>query len=220
MDPLTGGDYPFIMRTLLGDRLPRFTAEESRLIKGSFDFIGLNYYTANYAYGLPLQNRRSELHDRFFCQQHRAGVRNGVPIGPQVTQITSLLCWLAVGSPGESVQAASGWLYVYPKGIRDLLLYTKSKYNNPVIYITENGRIHLLCLLIQYRLNYSHGEDGLASRKGADVRGFFMWTLLDDFEWNSGYTVRFGLHYVDFKDGLKRYPKRSALWFREFLRRS
>lgn len=57
-------------------------------------------------------------------------------------------------------------------------------------------------------------------RKGADVRGFFMWTLLDDFEWNSGYTVRFGLHYVDFKDGLKRYPKRSALWFREFLRRS
>lgn len=54
MDPLTGGDYPFIMRTLLGDRLPRFTDEESRLIKGSFDFIGLNYYTASYAYGLPL----------------------------------------------------------------------------------------------------------------------------------------------------------------------
>ncbi|RWW03640.1 hypothetical protein GW17_00033182 [Ensete ventricosum] len=156
---------------LLGDRLPRFTDEESRLIKGSFDFIGLNYYTASYAYSRPLSNVgvQNYMTDSSVTS---TGVRDGVPIGPQ---------------------AASSWLYVYPRGIRDLLLYTKSKYNNPVIYITENGRIRVL--------------------KGADVRGFFAWTLLDDFEWNSGYTVRFGLHYVDFKDGLKRYPKRSALWF-------
>ncbi|URE40294.1 beta-glucosidase [Musa troglodytarum] len=230
MDPLTGGDYPFIMRTLLGDRLPRFTAEESRLIKGSFDFIGLNYYTANYAYGLPLSKTgvQNYMTDSFASS---TGVRNGVPIGPQVTQITSLLCWLAVGSPGESVQAASSWLYVYPKGIRDLLLYTKSKYNNPVIYITENGIDEVNdetvplkeALEDETRVEYYRGHLlylWRAIRKGADVRGFFMWTLLDDFEWNSGYTVRFGLHYVDFKDGLKRYPKRSALWFREFLRRS
>ncbi|CAL9768055.1 unnamed protein product [Musa acuminata subsp. burmannicoides] len=209
MDPLTGGDYPFIMRTLLGDRLPRFTDEESRLIKGSFDFIGLNYYTASYAYGLPLSKTgvQNYMTDSFVSS---TAVRNGVPIGPQ---------------------AASSWLYVYPKGIRDLLLYTKSKYNNPVIYITENGIDEVNdetvpleeALEDKMRVEYYKGHLlylQRAIRKGADVRGFFMWTLLDDFEWNSGYTVRFGLHYVDFKDGLKRYPKRSALWFREFLRRS
>lgn len=57
-------------------------------------------------------------------------------------------------------------------------------------------------------------------RGGADVRGYFAWTLLDDFEWNFGYTLRFGIHYVDYKDGLKRYPKESAYWFREFLQRT
>lgn len=49
MDPLTYGDYPRSMRSLVGKRLPKFTKEESRLVKGSFDFLGLNYYTANYA---------------------------------------------------------------------------------------------------------------------------------------------------------------------------
>jgi len=48
IDPLTKGDYPLSMRTLVGNRLPRFTKEESKAIYGSFDFIGLNYYTARY----------------------------------------------------------------------------------------------------------------------------------------------------------------------------
>jgi beta-glucosidase/6-phospho-beta-glucosidase/beta-galactosidase len=48
MDPLTKGDYPLSMRTLVGNRLPRFTKEQSKAIYGSFDFIGLNYYTARY----------------------------------------------------------------------------------------------------------------------------------------------------------------------------
>jgi beta-glucosidase len=52
---------------------------------------------------------------------------------------------------------------------------------------------------------------------GANVKGFFAWSLLDNFEWAMGYTVRFGLVYVDFKDGCKRYPKKSAEWFRKLL---
>ena len=48
MDPLTNGDYPHSMRSLVGDRLPKFTTEQSKLVKGSLDFLGLNYYTANY----------------------------------------------------------------------------------------------------------------------------------------------------------------------------
>ena len=49
------------------------------------------------------------------------------------------------------------------------------------------------------------------------MKGFFAWSLLDNFEWAMGYTVRFGLVYVDFKDGCKRYPKKSAEWFRKLL---
>ena len=53
MNPLINGDYPQSMRSLVKDRLPKFTKEQSKLVKGSFDFIGLNYYTANYAAYAP-----------------------------------------------------------------------------------------------------------------------------------------------------------------------
>lgn len=56
-------------------------------------------------------------------------------------------------------------------------------------------------------------------RKGVDVRGYFAWSLLDNFEWMDGFSVRFGMNYVDYKDGLKRHPKKSALWFQRFLKR-
>jgi beta-glucosidase len=49
MDPLTKGDYPLSMKTLVGNRLPKFTKEQAKAVKGSFDFIGLNYYSARYA---------------------------------------------------------------------------------------------------------------------------------------------------------------------------
>jgi beta-glucosidase len=56
MDPLIKGDYPASMSGLVGNRLPKITKEQSKLIKGSFDFIGLNYYTTNYAAHLPPSN--------------------------------------------------------------------------------------------------------------------------------------------------------------------
>ena len=56
MDPLTNGHYPRTMRLLVPNRLPKFTEEESKLVKGSFDFLGLNYYTARYAAFAPNGN--------------------------------------------------------------------------------------------------------------------------------------------------------------------
>ena len=53
-------------------------------------------------------------------------------------------------------------------------------------------------------------------RKGADVRGYFAWSLLDNFEWLSGYTIRFGLYHVDYVT-LKRIPKSSAKWYKQFI---
>lgn len=52
---------------------------------------------------------------------------------------------------------------------------------------------------------------------GCKVRGYFVWSLLDNWEWNSGYTVRFGLYYIDYKNNLTRIPKASVQWFKQFL---
>eukprot|EP01018_Ginkgo_biloba_P033173 Gb_35940 [translate_table: standard] len=119
MDPITRGDYPSTMRNLVDGRLPKLTKLQSRLLKGSYDFIGLNYYTSRYAAdnpkpSLPLQT------DYFKDSRvNLVSERNGVPIGQRV---------------------ASPWLYVYPPGIKDLLNYTKNRHNNPLIFITENGK--------------------------------------------------------------------------------
>lgn len=56
MHPLTQGEYPKSMRTNVGSRLPEFTSEEAKMVKGSFDFLGLNYYTSNYAANIPSPN--------------------------------------------------------------------------------------------------------------------------------------------------------------------
>lgn len=51
-----------------------------------------------------------------------------------------------------------------------------------------------------------------------NVKGYFIWSLLDNFEWSDGYTVRFGIVHVDYKNGLARYPKDSAIWYMNFLK--
>ena len=60
-----------------------------------------------------------------------------------------------------------------------------------------------------------HGE---ISQDGCNVKGYFVWSLLDNWEWAAGYTSRFGLYFVDYKDNQKRYPKQSVQWFKNFLK--
>jgi beta-glucosidase/6-phospho-beta-glucosidase/beta-galactosidase len=75
-------------------------------------------------------------------------------------------------------------------------------------------------------LSHTHKHTNLTSfdffewyRDGVNVKGYFAWSLLDNFEWGSGYTVRFGINFVDYKNGLKRHPKLSAHWFKNFLKK-
>lgn len=71
------------------------------------------------------------------------------------------------------------------------------------------------------RINYYRSYISQLKRAiddGAHVIGYFAWSLLDNFEWRSGYTSRFGLVYIDYKT-LRRYPKMSAYWFRQMLQR-
>ncbi|KAG4166588.1 hypothetical protein ERO13_A13G142600v2 [Gossypium hirsutum] len=71
---------------------------------------------------------------------------------------------------------------------------------------------------IEYHRDYLSNLSAAIREDKCDVRGYFVWSLLDNWEWNSGYTVRFGLYYVDYKNNLTRIPKASVQWFKSFLR--
>jgi len=212
MDPLYFGDYPASMRQLVGDRLPVFSNDQSKLLRGSFDFVGINHYTTIYARNDRLQIRKRLLNDAYADSAViTTSFRKGVMIGER---------------------GASRWLYVVPWGIRSLMIYIKQRYDNPPIIITENGiddsNSPLISLdkalqdtkRIDYHRDYLSNLSVAIRNDGCDVRGYFVWSLLDNWEWNSGFTVRFGLYFVDYKGNLTRYPKASADWFKSFLPKS
>ncbi|KAI5675780.1 hypothetical protein M9H77_06730 [Catharanthus roseus] len=203
LEPLTTGDYPESMKRLVGLRLPKFTVEQSEKLKGSYDFLGLNYYTSIYATNASLKSRKVEnmTYDTD-SQVSYTSERNGIPIGPT---------------------AASAWLFIYPEGIYKLLVYIKKTYRAPLIYITENGVSEVNDSTItlskarvdNIRIKYLYDHLSNIQRAiddGVKVQGYFIWSLLDSFEWGTGYTVRFGLLYTDYKNKFSRYPKDSAIW--------
>ncbi|TXG64061.1 hypothetical protein EZV62_011055 [Acer yangbiense] len=141
-----------------------------------------------------------------FLNSNFAVEKNGVPIGPR---------------------ANSGWLYMVPFGMYKAVTYVKEHYGNPYVFLSENGmddtgNLTRADSLRDYtRINYY--RDYLTQLKkaideGANVHGFFAWSLLDNFEWLSRYTARFGITYVDFNT-LERRPKLSAYWFKQMFRR-
>ncbi|CAN1250247.1 Isoflavonoid 7-O-beta-apiosyl-glucoside beta-glycosidase [Linum perenne] len=205
MDPITFGNYPETMVKLLGSRLPKFTEEESRLLRKSYDFLGLNYYTAYY---VKQNDDFDEFHLRYANDSH------GITTGTQPVLFTTQ-------------PLGSYWQYFYPEGLRVLLEYTKETYMDPIIYITENGlsekdnatQTLAEALRDESRIDFynSHLTSVLTAmkEKQVNVKGFFAWSYADNFEWNEGYTVRFGLNYVNYTD-LSRHPKYSACWFTNF----
>ncbi|GLJ47728.1 hypothetical protein SUGI_1008040 [Cryptomeria japonica] len=203
MDPITKGRYPSTMRQLVGARLPKFSAHQSAIVKGSFDFLGLNYYTSLYASDVSVPPNPVNTSYTLDSQASLTAERNGMLIGPV---------------------AGSSWLYVYPRGIGELLKYIKHRYDNPLIFITENGKTFSSELNLQklFLTNLSFFKHlslvQQAIRVGSNIQGYFAWSLLDNFEWVNGYTVRFGLHYIDYKNNLIRYPKASVYWFQKFLK--
>ncbi|CAL5068858.1 unnamed protein product [Urochloa decumbens] len=118
--------------------------------------------------------------------------------------------------------------YVVPSSMEKLVVYLKQRYQNIPFYITENGYAQLGNIsttadeLVSDTERISYIHDYLtylrsAIRKGADVRGYFVWSLVDNFEWLNGYTMKYGLCHVDFKS-LKRTPKLSAKWYSKFIK--
>ncbi len=120
-----------------------------------------------------------------------------------------------------------GWA-VRPQGLVEILSRLRDDYGNPPILVTENGASYDDPPALNgqvsdpERLAYLRTHIGAvheARRKGADVRGYYVWSLLDNFEWEHGYARRFGIVHVDFETQ-KRTPKASARWYRDYIRRA
>ncbi|ORY35755.1 beta-glucosidase, partial [Naematelia encephala] len=199
-DPIYLGDYPPFMKSMLGKRLPSFTQKELKLVRGSSDFYGMNTYTTN--------TIKAGADDEFNGNAH--------------------LCFDTPNGSVIGAESALGWLRDVPWGLRKLLNYLFDRYKTP-IYMTEcgyavKGEHHLTkdkALHDIERVTYYDGY--LSSLKaavvedGVDVRSFFGWSFMDNFEWNSGLVPRFGSVHVDYET-FQRTPKDSAMFFSEWFK--
>lgn len=138
--------------------------------------------------------------------------------------------WCSAATPPLPAPAAlgvtdMGW-EIYPQGLTELLVKLHAEYDLPPIYITENGMasadsVQGGAVDDRQRIEFitSHLAALLAAiDQGVDVAGYFLWSLLDNFEWNSGYAKRFGIVHVDYASQ-RRTPKASARWYRDFVAR-
>ncbi|KAI3497081.1 hypothetical protein L1887_39462 [Cichorium endivia] len=118
-------------------------------------------------------------------------------------------------------------VYVVPRGMEEIVNHIKIRYDNKPMYITENGysspdvheeRVNEILKDVKRVEFHSKYLASLAKsiRTGADVRGYFVWSLMDSYEWLTGYNVRYGLHYVE-RQTLRRIPKLSTRWYKNFL---
>ncbi|SHG59254.1 GH1 family beta-glucosidase [Massilia sp. CF038] len=123
-------------------------------------------------------------------------------------------------APGKHGFTDMGW-EIYPQGLTELLLKLNAEYDLPPIYITENGMAnpdeagapdHARIAFVRSHLEALQS----AMQAGVNVQGYFLWSLLDNFEWNSGYAKRFGIIHVDYATQ-QRTPKESAHWYRELI---
>ncbi len=195
LDPLFRGSYPedavkdrIVRGHLESEALPFMRPGDLEAIKAPLDFLGVNYYGRNV-------------------------FRQGDDGRPA-----------CVRTVPEEELTDMGW-EVYPEGLRDLLLRLKREYDIPKMYITENGAAYSDGPDKSGRIEDNRRVDFLrehllaarrAIEEGVPLAGYFVWSLLDNFEWAHGYTKRFGLYWVDFATQL-RIAKKSAFWYRDVV---
>jgi beta-glucosidase len=175
-----------------GPDAPRFTAGEMSAIGSPLDFVGVNVYAPTY-----------------IC----AG---DSPTG-----------YLQPARPSSAPRMASSWLYLGPEIAYWAPRHLSEIWKAKNVFITENGcssddqiaadgHIYDTDRIMYLRNHLVHAHRAVA--EGWPLRGYFLWSLMDNFEWSDGYGKRFGIHYVDFQTG-RRIPKLSAAYYREVIAR-
>ena len=192
LDPVFFGSYPQELIDGFGEAWPAIPAADFDILKTPIDFLGVNYYTR----GLTKA-------DDSVIVERASRVRN-----PRATY------------------TETGW-EVFPQGLTDTLTWVRDRYGSIPIYITENGaafydppvaqdgRIDDPLRVDYFRKHITAVHD--AMQQGVDIRGYFCWSLLDNFEWALGYAKRFGIIHVDYET-LERTPKASARYYAEVIR--
>jgi beta-glucosidase len=192
LDPVLRGGYPSDMVDELTSRFGPLSAVQPgdlSTINEPIDFLGVNYYFST----------------RVFADPHEPLL--GVGVAPAAADTTAM-----------------GW-EVTPDSLYELVLRLRREYGDIPLVITENGAAFDDKAPINShvedpkRLEYLRSHLASLQRAiadGVDIRGYCAWSLLDNFEWQHGYSKRFGLVYVDYET-LRRIPKSSALWYRDLI---
>src|SRR5258706_13381126 len=175
-----------------GANAPKVEAGDMKVIGSPLDFVGLNVYTPEYV-------RADSSRDGFVVVQRQT----------------------------SAPHMASPWLYIGPEVIYWAVRNVSDIWKPKALYITENGcsaddelrdgRVEDTDRVMYLRNHLTHLHR--AASEGYPIKGYFLWSLMDNFEWADGYSKRFGLHYVDYKTQ-KRTPKLSAEWYREVIARN
>jgi len=188
LDPLVGRGYPGDITTGYGKAMEVVQPVDMDTIAVPIDFLGINNYTRNIARDKDASNNEPQTLFR----------------GDEITEMD--------------------W-EVYPKGLYNILGRLHFEYSFPAIYITENGAAfpdevnedgevddpaRLSYIKRHLEMVYS------AIQIGVPVKGYFVWSLFDNFEWGFGYAKRFGIVYIDYQT-LQRIPKSSAKWYRQVI---
>ncbi|PNS08209.1 GH1 family beta-glucosidase [Solilutibacter silvestris] len=190
LDAALLGRYPPELKDIFGDAWPQWPQEDFDLIRQKLDFIGINYYTRSVtkaAQSYPL--------DAAVVKQ---------PLG---------------------TYTETGW-EVFPQGLVDLLVWAKDRYGNIPTYITENGAAFFDPPVAEggrirdpLRIDYLQKHLGAirqAIAAGCDIRGYMVWSLLDNMEWSLGYSKRFGIVHVNYGTQ-ERTPKDSAHYYSKIV---
>jgi len=176
-----------------GANAPKFTSEEMKIIGSPIDFVGLNVYQPDYVIAAD-----NEL---------------GFQVMPK---------------PASYPHMASPWLFIGPEVIYWAIRNPSELWKPKAFFITENGcssddvltadgHVYDTDRVMYLRNHLTHLRR--AAAEGYPIKGYFLWSLMDNYEWADGYSKRFGTHYVDFET-LKRTPKLSAQYYHEVIARN
>ena len=192
LDPVFLGKYPDEMTDIFGVAWPEFPADDFNLIGQKIDFLGINYYTR--------------------------GVVRDDP--------TALPVRIAYVRQPEHAYTETGW-EMHPPSLTRTLLWVTERYGRIPLYITENGaaiydaphtidgRVDDPLRVWYFREHIKAAHDAMT--QGADLRGYFAWSLLDNYEWSLGFSKRFGIVHVNYATQ-ERTPKASARYYSEIIR--
>jgi beta-glucosidase len=195
LDPTLLGEFPEEMSEMFGEDWPSMSDDELAQLRQPIDFVGINYYL-------------------------RLIVRDASSDAPAATPPRA-----AIVPPEDGRRTALGW-EIYPRGLTEILQWVRSRYGEVPLYITENGAAFDDNSLkndgvndverVEYLKEHLQAA-GQALRAGVKLRGYFVWSLLDNFEWHHGYSKRFGIVRVDYPTQ-RRTLKASARFYAEAIR--